>query len=209
MNKRIAFEATMRGRHDDEAESTLHVGAVLALPAIRVAACSWKPVRQSCARPAGQRALDHPDRLAIGAYTGLLFGSLPDIPLRQERLKNKQRRPRSHLRHKQPSSRRPRRAARVRRRLVRPSVPAGRQVRRDLLGLHLPSAPVSRQAPVDLHHLSVPRALPLLAPVDRRDLVGQHLPSALAGRQALVDLHHLSVCGPYRPYWPRWAGGTL
>jgi hypothetical protein len=119
MNKSIVFAATMRGRHDDKAKSALHVDAVLALPTMRVAACSWKPVRQSCARPAGQRALGHPDRLATVACTGLLGGSLPDIPLRQERLKNKQRRPRSRLRHKQPFSRRRRRAARVRRRSAR------------------------------------------------------------------------------------------
>ena len=102
------------------------------------------------------------------------FGRPPDIPLRQERLKNKQRRPRSHLGHKQQSSRRPRRAARVRRGHARPSVPAGR---RDFVGQHLPSAPAGRRVLVDLRHLSVLRALPPLLPPGRpAGLVGQHLP---------------------------------
>ena len=197
MNRRIVFAASMRGRNDDEAKSALHVHAVLGLPTIRVAACSWKPVRRSCARAPGQHALGRVDRFATCAYTGPSFGSPPDIPLRQERLKNKQRRPRSHLRHKQPSSRRPRRAARVRRRHARPSVPAGR---RDLVGQHLPSAPACRLVLVDLRHLSVLRALPpLLAPAGRWDLVGQHLHSAPAGRQVLVDLRRLSVLRALSP----------
>jgi hypothetical protein len=209
MDRRIVFAATMRGWNDGEAESALHVDAVLGLPTIRVAAYSGKPVRQSCARPVGQHALDRADRFATCPYTGLLFGSLPDISPRRERPKNKPRRPRSHLRHKQRSSRRPQRAARVRHRPARLSAPAGRQVlvdlhhlsvlrtlprllapagQRDLVGQHLPAAvPPRRQVLVDLHHLSVLRAPPrLLAPAGQRDLVGQHLPAAPAGRQVLV-----------------------
>ena len=99
-NIRIVFVPTIRARNDDETKSALHVDAALGLPTIPVAACSGKPVRQGRAQPVGQHALGRGNRFATCPYTALLFGSQSDIPLRRERPKNKQRRPRSHHHHK-------------------------------------------------------------------------------------------------------------